>query len=190
MKKLTLLEQSVLLGILPLLGLTARAAEAVVAVVGVAVISAVLYAVAKVIRGTISPEFTFPILVALGLGLAYIGYAVGPYVLPVSAGAELYVLLLGVTPLAYVGCLGDEHAPAAVPALVSFSVVAVALGVLREIIAFGTLFGIQLIPVDLVPYGAANLAPNAFLFVGALIVVARLVKRNGRSEEATEEAAA
>lgn len=190
MKKLTLLEQSVLLGILPLLGLTARAAEAVVAVVGIAAIAVVLSVVAKAIRGTISPEFTRPILAASGLGLAYILYAVGPYVLPVSADSGLYVLLLGVTPLAYIGCMGDEHAPAMVPALVRFSVVALALGVVRELIAFGTLFDLQLVPVDLAPYGAANLAPNAFLFVGALIIVARLINKNGAGEKSNEEAAA
>ena len=188
MKKLTLLEQSVLLGILPLLGLTARVAEALVAVVSVAVITVVLSAVAKAIRGNITPEFTTPILAALGLGLAYIVYAVGPFVLPVSADSALYVLLLGVTPLVYIGCLGNEHSPPMLPALVRFSVVALVLGVVRELIAFGTLLEMQMIPVELAPYGAANLAPNAFLFVGVLIILARLVKKNGG--ETNKEAAA
>lgn len=190
MKKLTLLEQSVLLGILPLLGLTARAAEAVVAVVGVAAIAVVLSVVAKAIRETISPEFTRPILAALGLGLAYILYAVSPYVLPVGADSGMYVLLLGVSPLVYIGCMGNENAPPMLPAIIRFSVVALVIGVARELIAFGTLFDMQVIPVDAAPYGAANLAPNAFLFIGALIVVARLVKKNGAGDETNEEAAA
>lgn len=190
MKKLTLLEQSVLLGILPLLGLTARAAEALVAVVGIVVIAVVLKGVAKAMRETVAPEFATPILAAIGLGLAFILYAVGPYVLPLSPGAGLYVLLLGVTPLAYVGCMGNQEAPPMMPALLSFSAVAAVLGVLRELLAFGTLFDLQLIAVDATPYAAAHLAPSAFLFVGALIVVARLLKKEAPAAESTEEAAA
>ena len=64
-----------------------------------------------------------------------------------------------------------------------FTIALTALGMIRELVGAGTLFGIQILPKSVEPIGIFVKAPGAFLVLGFMIAVLNFFNVKNRSSE-------
>ncbi|MGM0603989.1 MAG: hypothetical protein ACQESS_11850 [Bacillota bacterium] len=184
-KNLTILEKVLLMGLLPLLGGTNNLKQAVIIAVSAVMISIIIKFISD--HFTAEKDFKWYLLIGLGIALSYVFYISIINALP---SLELYVnnylLLLGVTPLIYVGAGGEEENFFSYQK--DFFIMMIFVGALRQILGQGMIFGIQLTKAGYPPFGFVEDFPGAFLIVSIIYLMVELSRKDkGNRINETEE---
>lgn len=177
-KNLTILEKVMLMGLLPLLGATNNLQQALITA-----ISAVLIAVLiKFIANFISEreDYHWYLLIGVGITLSYIFYIVIIDLFPnLEVFTNNYLLLLGVTPLIYIGASKSEDEFFSYQK--DFFILMVFVGALREILGRGSIFSIELTAAGYPPLGFVKDFPGAFLLVSIIYLLVELLRKDKKS---------
>lgn len=160
-------ELVMLMAFLPLLGATSHVATAIIAgIVGVVTTGAV-WLVARTGIEKLGETVRWAILVATGLTVPYVLTAGAQFLVPLPPSSTIYLYLVGVTPMVYLGVRSDERVHAIVPVLVRYILLMVAFALVRELLGHGSLLSYAIPGLDGQP-PIGFLASNA----GALLVFA------------------
>lgn len=184
-KNLSILEKVLLAGLLPLLGATNNLQQALVTAAAAVVISILL----KLISGYISQneDYHWYLLIGLGITLGYIFYIALVEIFPqVEVYLNNYFLLLGVSPIVYIGASRKECR--FISYQKDFFLMMILVGSLREILGKGTIFSIQLSQAGFPPLGFVKDFPGAFLIVSIIFLLVELSRKdkNSLDEEGSE----
>lgn len=185
--ELTPVEQTLLLGFLPLLGATAHLGVALVAaVVGVITTLCVLLA-SRVATERFGKSARWTVLVATAIGVSHFLTAAAVFLVPLPPGAHLYLYLIGVTPLIYIGVQTPEVASPVAPMLARFFVLAVSLGTVREVLGRAALLGWKLPILDGQPPVGILATPAGALLIFATMALFSFIVRARATSNATAE---
>lgn len=172
---LTILEKVLLMGLLPLLGGTNNLKQAVIIAVCAVIISLIIKFISE--HFSAEKDFKWFLLIGLGIALSYVFYISTINAFP---SFELYVnkylLLLGVTPLVYVGAGGEKDNFFAYQK--DFFIMMLFVGALRQILGQGMIFGIQLTKAGYPPFGFVEDFPGAFLIVSIIYLMVELSRKD------------
>jgi len=172
---LTILEKVLLMGLLPLLGGTTNLYQSLIIALSAIIISIII----KYIADTFTFEYDYKwyILFGLGITLSYIFYITIINVFPFfEVYTNIYLLLLGVTPLIYIGASSTEHH--FFDYQKDFFILMIMVGAFREILGLGTILGIQLTKPGYPPFGFVKDFPGAFLIVSVIYLIVEVTRRN------------
>lgn len=174
-KNLTILEKVMLMGLLPLLGATNNLQQALITAISAVLISLLIKFFAKFISE--KEDYHWYLLIGVGITLSYIFY-IG--VIDLFPQFEIYVnnylLLLGVTPLIYIGASQKEENFFAYQK--DFFILMIFVGALREVLGYGTLFSIELTAAGYPPLGFVKDFPGAFLIVSIIYLLVELFRKD------------
>lgn len=160
-------EQVMLLAFLPLLGATAHMSIAVVVAVAGVITTLVVRLVARTVVDRFGESARWTILIATGLTIPYLLTVGVQFVIPLPSVGVMYVYLVGVTPMIYLGVGTEDATPGITPVLVRYTILVIVFGLVREVFGNGSLFGYAIPWLDgQAPVGIV--ATNA----GALLVFA------------------
>ena len=175
--ELTPVEQTLLLGFLPLLGATANLGTALVAaLVGVITTLCVLLA-SRIATERFGETARWTVLVATGIGVSYFLTTAAGFFVPISSGATLYLYLIGLTPLVYIGVRRPAVPSIIVPTLVRFFILAVSIGTIREVFGSAALLGMRLPMFDgQAPIGILSSPAGALLVFASVAFLSGLVR--------------
>lgn len=174
-KNLTILEKVMLMGLLPLLGATNNLRQALITA-SAAVVIAILI---KFLAGFISDreDYHWYLLIGVGITLSYIFYV---SIIDIFPQFEVYInnylLLLGVTPLIYLGAGKKEVDFFAYQK--DFFILMIFVGALREVLGYGSIFSINLTPAGYPPLGFVKDFPGAFLIVSIIYLLVELFRKD------------
>jgi hypothetical protein len=191
MEKAPRLERVVILGLLPLLGASSSAAAALAALLLTVVAAFVVFGMGFLLRlGKDLPgAMRWSILFSCGFGTAWLGSHVVSYLLPVPLSALLYLQLSGLTPIVYLAVGTGVSSRELGINWALFATALPAIGVLREFLGKGTLFGYLIAGNLAIPADFFASPVGAFLAVGALVFAARIASRLLRQGVVTGEGA-
>lgn len=179
-KNLTILEKVLLMGLLPLLGGTNNLKQAVIIAVSAVMMSLIIKFISD--HFTAEKDFKWYLLIGLGIALSYIFYI---SIINIFPSLELYVnsylLLLGVTPLVYVGAGGEEENFFAYQK--DFFIMMIFVGALRQILGQGMIFGIQFTKAGYPPFGFVEDFPGAFLIVSIIYLMVELSRKDRKNND-------
>lgn len=174
-KDLTILEKVMLMGLLPLLGATNNLKQALITAISAVLIALLL----KVFSGFISKkeDYHWFLLFGIGLSLSYIFY-IG--IMNLFPSLELYLnnylLLLGVTPLIYIGVSKEKTKFFTYQK--DFLILMIFVGAVREILGRGSIFSIQLTAAGYPPLGFVKDFPGAFLILSIIYLLVELLRKD------------
>jgi len=166
--KLTRMEQSLLLGCLPLLGATAHAGAAVTAILILAVATLFVRVAARTTANRFDAPARCAIVAAVAFAIAYAITVLAGFMMAVPANATPWLLATGLTPLVF--CHVSDHMPAPVCRghLQRVCVLTLIFGLIREPLGSGTLFGDVLWQGGIIPFGLLGSSAGAFFLLGAV----------------------
>ncbi len=177
-KNLTILEKVMLMGLLPLLGATNNLKQALITAVIAVLISILIKFFAKFISER--KDYHWYLLIGVGITLSYVFYIA---VIDLFPNLEVYVnnylLLLGVTPLIYVGASRFENN--FFDYQKDFFILMIFVGALREVLGKGSIFSIQLTAAGYPPLGFVKDFPGAFLIVSIIYLLVELFRKDKKS---------
>ncbi len=183
-KNLTILEKVLLMGLLPLLGGTNNLYQALIIALSAILISIIIKYISE--SFTLEYDYKWYILFGLGITLSYIFYITIVNVFPTSEMyVNIYLLLLGVTPLIYIGASSTEHH--FFDYQKDFFLLMIMVGALREMLGSGTIFAIQLTRPGYPPFGFVKDFPGAFLIVSIIYLIVELTRKNKFKNNKQEE---
>lgn len=174
-KNLTILEKVLLMGLLPLLGGTNNLYQALIVAISAILLSIIIKYIAESFN--LEYDYKWYILFGLGITLSYIFYITIVNVFPTfEVYINIYLLLLGVTPLIYIGASSTEHH--FFDYQKDFFLLMIMVGALREVLGLGTIFNIQLTKAGFPPFGFVKDFPGAFLIVSIIYLIVELTRKN------------
>ena len=177
-KNLTILEKVMLMGLLPLLGATNNLKQALITAISAVLISLLIKFFARFI--TEREDYHWYLLIGVGITLSYVFYIA---VIDIFPELEIYVnnylLLLGVTPLIYIGASRSENEFFAYQK--DFFILMIFVGALRELLGRGSIFSIQLTAAGYPPLGFVKDFPGAFLIVSIIYLLVELSRKDKKS---------
>ena len=174
-KNLTILEKVMLMGLLPLLGATNNLKQALITAVSAILIALLIKFFARFISER--KDYHWYLLIGVGITLSYIFYIA---IIDMFPNLEIYVnnylLLLGVTPIIYIGV--SKSRVGFFSYQKDFFLLMVFVGALREILGKGTFFSINLTPAGYPPLGFVKDFPGAFLIVSIIYLIVELLRKD------------
>lgn len=177
-KNLTILEKVMLMGLLPLLGATNSLKQALITAISAVLIALLIKLLAKFISER--EDYHWYLLIGVGITLSYIFYIT---IIDISPNLDIfvnnYLLLLGVTPLIYIGASKSEEKFFAYQR--DFFILMVFVGSLREVLGRGTFFSIELTAAGYPPLGFVKDFPGAFLLVSIIYLLVELLRKDKKS---------
>lgn len=174
-KNLTILEKVMLMGLLPLLGATNSLQQALITVFSAIVIGIIIKVLARFI--STKEDYHWYLLIGCGITLSYVFYiAIIDLVPQLEVYVNNYLLLLGVTPLIYIGASESEEYFFAYQK--DFLLLMVFVGSLREILGLGTIFSLELTAAGYPPLGFIKDFPGAFLIVSIIYLLVELFRKD------------
>jgi hypothetical protein len=177
-KNLTILEKVMLMGLLPLLGATNNLKQALITAISAVLISLLIKFFARFM--TEREDYHWYLLIGVGITLSYVFYIA---VIDIFPELEIYVnnylLLLGVTPLIYIGASRSENKFFAYQK--DFFILMIFVGALRELLGRGSIFSIQLTAAGYPPLGFVKDFPGAFLIVSIIYLLVELSRKDKKS---------
>ncbi len=170
------MEQVALLGLLPLLGGTQNIQTAAVIMVGCILISFIIRAIFVVVPAKGYPIASWTLAIGIGGSLSYLLYLNLPLLPWLSLQhVGIYVLLLGLTPICYIGCAQGISWKQYFMIMVYFLVLMIWLAVIRELLGMGSFFGMTFVEPGFAPLGIINTAPGAFITLGSILLIIRAI---------------
>ncbi|MFP4199557.1 MAG: hypothetical protein ACLFSO_08200 [Halanaerobium sp.] len=177
-KNLTILEKVMLMGLLPLLGATNNLKQALITAISAVLIALLIKVIARFISER--EDYHWYLLIGVGITLSYISYIALIDLFPdFEIFVNNYLLLLGVTPLIYIGASRSESEFFAYQK--DFFILMVFVGALREILGRGSIFSIQLTAAGYPPLGFVKDFPGAFLIVSIIYLLVELTRKDKKS---------
>ena len=179
-KNLTILEKVMLMGLLPLLGATNSLKQALITAVSAVLIALLIKFFARFISER--KDYNWYLLIGVGITFSYIFYIA---IIDMFPNLEIYVnnylLLLGVTPIIYIGVSASKSEINFFSYQKDFFLLMVFVGALREILGKGTFFSISLTSAGYPPLGFVKDFPGAFLIVSIIYLIVELLRKDKES---------
>lgn len=191
MKTTNTFEKALILGAYPLLALTVTAYEATAASVVVLVAAAVASLTMLWLRSVLPAPLQWLVIVAVSGAIAFAGSLLAPFLFPLPTAITTRLTVAGITPIVFTGCASDEQntGGGVGRTFLWFVVVMLAAGVLREALGNGTVYLQQIDPSGSAAAGIMRTPTGAFLFLGVIMIVGRLlVRRLPADDSATDDA--
>ena len=177
-KNLTILEKVMLMGLLPLLGATNNLKQALITAISAVLIAVLIKFIAKFISER--EDYHWYLLIGVGITLSYIFYiGIIDFFPNLEIFINNYLLLLGVTPLIYIGASKSEGKFFAYQK--DFFILMVFVGALREVLGKGTIFSLELTAVGFPPLAFVKDFPGAFLLVSIIYLLVELLRKDKKS---------
>lgn len=177
-KNLTILEKVMLMGLLPLLGATNNLKQALITAISAVLIALLIKFFARFISER--KDYHWYLLIGVGITLSYIFYITIIDIFPdLEVFVNNYLLLLGVSPLIYIGASRSENEFFAYQK--DFFILMIFVGGLREILGRGSIFSIQLTAAGYPPLGFVKDFPGAFLIVSIIYLLVELSRKDKKS---------
>ena len=177
-KNLTILEKVMLMGLLPLLGATNSLKQALITAVGAVLIALLIKFFARFISER--KDYNWYLLIGVGITLSYIFYIAIIDIFPnFEVFINNYLLLLGVTPLIYIGASKSEDEFFSYQK--DFFILMIFVGSLREVLGKGSIFSLQLTAAGYPPLGFVKDFPGAFLIVSIIYLLVELLRKDKKS---------
>lgn len=169
-------DQILLFGLLPLLGGTTD--YRVAAIIGgssmvIALLIRCIYLLLN--KYLLEKASLWLALFTIGLSLSYGLYLIAPF--SISQELRLYFILIGVTPLVYIGCLKDMSWATFIKSLLSFIWMMFGISLFREFLGAGNLFGRAIFETGFPPLAIMAGSAGAFIILGLYGVVYRRITR-------------
>ncbi len=183
-------EKALILGAYPLLALTVTAYEATAATAIVIIAAVLAWLTTLWLRSLIPEPLRWLVVVAVSAAIALGGGLLAPFLFPLSTAITTRLAVAGITPIVFIACVTDERETRGgiVPTFISFVVVMLVAGLLREALGNGTLFLRQITASGTAVAGIMGTPTGAFLFLGATMIVARLAARRLVADDTAGEA--
>ncbi len=166
-------ERCCLLGLLPILATTRNMWYAAVGVGAVVLVAAIVALLERSGVRNLRDQLRLLILLTVALAVGRFTAAVAPLMVPLPTGAELYVTVAALSPIALSPARREAAAGERVGDLGAFAGVMLGLGAFREVLGLGTILGYELVSLYRVPAGLLAEPAGAFLMAGVLILGAR-----------------
>ncbi len=182
--KLTRLEQSILLGVLPLLGATAHAGAAITAILILPIATLLVRAAARVTGNRFDAPTRWAFFAALAFAVAYAITVLAGFVMTIPADFIPWLLATGLTPLIFCGVSGRMPAPVGTGHLQRVCVLMLIFAFIREPLGSGTLFGQALWTGGIIPFGLLGSSAGAYIMLGTVALGEALCASRTREETA------
>ncbi|MFP4644684.1 MAG: hypothetical protein ACLFM0_10045 [Spirochaetales bacterium] len=193
MKLNSVIERAMLLGAYPILALTLTGFHALAGIIVVLIAAVLSTAVWAWLRHLLPQPIAWLSVVAVGAAGGMAGALLLPYVLPLPQSTRVLLAIAAITPISFVTCR-QEHNEEAEPesnlaVLLAYVATMLLAGVIREILADGTLFGFLLTPDGAIPAGIVGTPVGGFLFLGTVFVLLRVSERRRLSADSVASSA-
>ncbi len=176
-----MVEQVFLLGLLPILGGSRNVLTAVIVTVVLVIIALLSRLISRLIKTEVLADAHWIFILAFGISLAYVAYLATAYLYPeVYQYSGLYILLVGVTPLTYIGCKDNVSFSNLWKKINIFFVTILIVAFFRELIGFGSILGIELLEVGYAPLSILGKSAGSFVFLGSLWILFRFLAIKGK----------
>ncbi|MEJ6949704.1 hypothetical protein [Natronospora cellulosivora (SeqCode)] len=170
-------EYVLIMGLLPLLAGTVNILTAAVVSISAVVITILLSIFSQFVLNRIdNNDSKWLILFALGLSLAYLSHYLIMLRFPLIIDSlGLYIILLGVTPLVYIGASEKVEWGAVFKKIGIFFFLMLSIGTVREILGQGAFFGINFMEAGYAPMSILENAAGAFITVAAVFFLVKVI---------------
>ena len=169
-----IIENQLLLGLLPLLGGTSNLTTAFIIGFSSLIIAVLMKFVYHVFVDFIKSESYWVLLIAIGFSLSYSLYLIFPALSPYLGDfVDKYLLLVGLTPLIYYGCNNKVSWNQFFNNIAIFLILMFTTGLIREFLAQGTILEYTLIENPLVTIVDGPI--GAFVVLGSIGLIAILL---------------
>ena len=169
-----MVEQVLLLGLLPILGGSRNLLTAVIVTAVFVLIALLSRMISRIIKIEALADAHWIFLLAFGISIAYICYLATAYLYPeVYQYSGMYILLVGVSPLTYIGCKEEISFSSLWKKINIFFVTILLVAFIRELLGFGSIVGRDLLEVGFAPLSTFQKAPGAFIILGTIWILIR-----------------
>ncbi len=169
-------EQVLLLGLIPILGGSRNMLTALIVAVVLILVSLLVRFFSRIMNKENLAGAHWILYISLGISLSYIAYLFSAFSYPeVYQYSGIYILLVGVTPLTYYGCKSNITLTEQLKRYNIFFLTIIVVSFFRELLGFGSLLGISFFEVGFAPLGSFQGAPGAFIILGTLWLLFRLL---------------
>jgi len=169
------IERVILLGFFPLVAATTSGWLALGAGI---VILTILGAVQGIVLVTqkLEPSFRWALLLVISFSLSWLLSQVLPFILPVSQGSAMILLISGITPLVFRPGTKEFNVKSGLTDGLVFFGLLIFLGVVREYLGRGSMFGLLVPPYYVTPMGLFNQPIGGFTLLGTLVLFSRIAQ--------------
>ncbi len=175
-------------GALPLLALTAVASEALAGGLGITAILTLAAALSRVTLAVLPGSRPLAVILATGTAAAMVSAVAAIFLPGMGLLTGVYLPVMAVSGLVVGAASGSEEGTSLAGAArtgLSLALVMVVLGVFREILGRGSLFGSE---ITAAPVAFLGMAPGALLVVGAVLGLVRWIALSRSSSVGAETA--
>ncbi len=175
------IRQIILLALLPLLGGTINLVTALIIAISCILMALLIRVFYMILKKYFSDKNSiWFLLLALGLSISYSIYILIPVVLPFTEPyINIYLLLIGVTPLIYAGCRKIKWKTFFANNLI-FMLIMILIAGMREILGEGSLLGQSILAVE--PLTLISGPIGAFVVVGTAGILLEIIYNRGISK--------
>ncbi len=174
-------EQVLLLGLLPILGGSRNLLTAVIVTAVFVLIALLSRMISRIIKIEALADSHWIFLLAFGISIAYVCYLATAYLYPeVYQYSGMYILLVGVTPLTYIGCKEEVSFSSLWKKINVFFVAILLVAFFRELIGFGSIVGRDLMEVGFAPLSIFGQSAGGFVILGTIWILFRLLAVLGK----------
>ena len=174
-------EQVLLLGLLPILGGSRNLLTAVIVTAVFVLIALLSRMISRIIKIEALADAHWIFLLAFGISIAYVCYLATAYLYPeVYQYSGMYILLVGVTPLTYIGCKEEVSFSSLWKKINVFFVAILLVAFFRELIGFGSIVGRDLMEVGFAPLSIFGQSAGGFVILGTIWILFRLLAVLGK----------
>ncbi len=169
-----MIEQVLLLGLIPILGGSRNIQTAVITTIILILTAVILRIFSRIINIENLAGAHWILFLSIGISLTYSSYLFTAYLYPeVFQFSSMYLLLIGVTPLTYYGCKSEVTIADLWKRFNIFFIVIIIVSFFRELIGFGAILGRTFFEVGFAPLSTFQKAPGAFIILGTIWILIR-----------------
>ena len=183
---LSVMEKAIILGIIPLIGLTTGAYTALAGMINFTVLFFAVFFLSWVLK-TIHQYLYWLILTAAAYAVGLFMTELIYYVLPVKEGARYFLQLAGLMPIIFYPAVNTEEGHSLKKSLgvhIYFLAVLLVMGVVRELLGNGTLFNYGITSSFTIFAGVFSKPAGAIFLLGLMVLGARIWdQRNSRHSQ-------
>ena len=189
-KNNNLIENQLLLGLLPLLGGTINLTTGFIIGLSVLIISLIMKIIYSGLQKFTKSDSYWILLIAIGLSLSYSFYIIIPALSPyLSEFVNKYLLLVGVTPIIYSECVPQKGWNLFFKNKAVFFIMMIITAAIREFLAQGTILESNILESPIITLADGPI--GAFAILGCLGLISYLLigEKNPSGQAINEEGA-